>query len=206
MDYFYGCRLKMKKYKFSQIKRFVIWKTYNYLCFYCKKNLKWKDLTIDHLFPEYLSYNENAFIAIKKTYSLKDDFCINDFVNWVPAHEICNNKKGDFMPHHSTNFAMVNKLSNIARSMHDKLLKQQVKDEMLAKILYHLKNGSITTSELYKLIEKTTIIYFGFPEVEPEEVIHVPDNWKIIEVNRKQGYLVVTDGQRLGKISIGAGI
>ena len=206
MDYFYGCGLKMKKYKFSQIKRFVIWKTYDYLCFYCRKNLKWKDLTIDHLFPEYLSYNDKAFIAIKKTYSLKDDFCINDFVNWVPAHEICNNKKGDFMPHYSTDFAMVNKLSNVARSMHDKLLKQQAKDEVLAKILSHLKNGSITTSELYKLIEKTTIIYFGFPEVEPEEVVHVPDNWKIIEVNREQGYLVVTDGQRLGEIHISAGL
>ena len=71
------------------------------------------------------------------------------------------------MPHPSTNFAMVNKLSDVARSMHDKLLNLRDEDEVLAKILSHLENGSITTSELYKLIEKTTIIYFGFPEVKP---------------------------------------
>jgi hypothetical protein len=193
----------MKKYKFSQIERFSIWKAYNYLCFYCRKNLKWKDLTIDHLFPESLSYNDKGFIIIKKIYALKGDFCINDFVNWVPAHEICNNKKGDYMPHYSTNFTIVYKLSSVARSMHDKLLKQRSNDEVLAKILSHLEKGSITTSELYKLIEKTTIIYFGFPEIELEDVIHVPDNWKIIGINRDQGYLVVTDdGQRFGKIPL----
>ena len=158
----------MKKYKFSKIERFVIWKSYNYLCFYCGQNLKWKNLTIDHLFPEYLLYNHRGFITIKKIYSLKNDFRINDFVNWVPAHETCNNKKANYMPLFSTDFAMVNKFSDIARSTHDILLKQQSKDEELAKLLSHLEKGSITTSELYKLIEKTTILYFGFPEIEQE--------------------------------------
>ena len=160
----------MKKYKFSKIERFAIWKSYNYLCFYCGKNLKWKNLTIDHLFPECLLYNRRDFTTVKKRYSLKNDFCINDFVNWVPAHDTCNNKKADFMPLFSTDFAMVNKLSNVARSTYDKLVGQRSKDEALAKILSHLENGSITTSELYKLIEKTTILYFGFPEIEQEKL------------------------------------
>ena len=145
----------MRKYKFSQIERFAIWKAYNYLCFHCERNLKWKDLTIDHLFPESLLNNPKGFVIIKKAYSLKSDFHINDFVNWVPAHDICNNKKGDFLPLRSTDFAMVNKLSAIARNTHDKLLTEQCKDEVLGKILSHLENGSIISSELYKLIEKT---------------------------------------------------
>jgi len=164
----------MKKYKFSQIERFVIWKTYNYLCFYCGRNLKWKDLTIDHLFPECLLDNHRGFITIKKVYSLKNDFCINDFVNWVPAHDACNNKKGDFIPRYSTNFATVNKLANVARITYNKLLEQRAKDEVLAKILSNLENGSITTSELYKLIEKTTLLYFGFPEIEAGDTVNVP--------------------------------
>ena len=192
----------MRKYKFSPIERFAIWKAYNYLCFYCGENLKWKNLTIVHLFPERLLSDYRGLITIKKVYSLNSDFCINDFANWVPAHETCNNKKGDFIPHFSTNFAAVHKLSKISRSTHDKLLKQRSKDEVLAKILSHLENGSITTSELYQLIEKTTIIHFGLPEIEPEDMIHVPDNWKIIEINRNQGYLVVTDGQIFGKIPL----
>ena len=189
----------MKKYKFSQIERFAIWKTYNYLCFHCGQNLKWKNLTIDHLFPESLLRTHKGFHAIKKAYLLTSDFCINDFVNWVPAHDICNNRKGDFMPSYSTNFAMVNKRSHVARNTHDKLVRQRSEDEALAKILSHLENGSITTSELYQLIEKTTICYFGFPEIEPEEIINVPNNWKIIAINRNQKYLEVTDGQRFGK-------
>ena len=192
----------MKKYKFSQIERFAIWKTYNYLCFHCGQNLKWKNLTIDHLFPENLLYNNRGFAIIKKAYSLKSDFHINDFVNWVPAHETCNNKKGDFMPRHTTDFAMVNKLSHMARNTHDQLLQQRSEDEVLEKILSHLENGSITTSELYKLIEKTTILYYGFPEIEPGNTVHVPDNWKIVEINRNQEHLVVTDGQRFGKVPL----
>ena len=206
MLYWLHFGINMKKYKFSQIERFAIWKAYNYLCFHCGQNLKWKNLTIDHLFPECLLYNHKGFAAIKKRYSLKNDFCINDFANWVPTHETCNNKKGDFMPHSSTDFAIVNKLSHVARSIHEKLLKQRSKDEVLAKILSHLENGSITTSELYKLIEKTTIYYYGFPEIEPEEIVHIPDNWKVININRYQKYLVVTDGKKFGKIPLASAI
>ena len=121
-------------------------------------------MTIDHLFPEYLLYSHKSFITIKKIYSLKKEFCINDFANWVPAHETCNNKKGNFMPLFSTDFAMVNKLSDVARNAYDLLLKQQTEDEELAKLLTHLGNGSINTSGLYKLIEKTTILQFKFSE------------------------------------------
>lgn len=156
----------MKKYKFSKIERFAIWKSYNYLCFYCGKNLKWKDLTIDHLFPEYLLYNHKSFITIKKIFSLKNEFCINDFVNWVPAHDACNNKKAGFMPLFSTDFATVKKYSDTARSIHDKLLKQRSEDEELEKLLSHLETGSMTTSELYKLIEKTTILHFSLSETK----------------------------------------
>ena len=168
--------ISMKKYKFSPIERFAIWKAYNYLCFHCGLNLKWKNLTIDHLFPESLSDNKKGFATIKKVYSLKTDFCINDFVNWVPAHDTCNNKKGDFMPLHSTDFARVKTLSDVARRTHDQLIIHRSQDETLAKILSHLENSSITTSELYKLIEKTTMIYYGFPEIEPEDMINAFNN------------------------------
>ena len=190
----------MKKYKFTQIERFVIWKAYNYLCFYCGRNLKWKDLSIDHLFPECLLHNHNGFLTIKKVYSLQSDFCINDFVNWVPAHGVCNNEKGDFIPHLSTNFDAVNIHSNIARRMYNKLLNQRTEDEALEKLLSNLENGTITTSGLYKLMEKTTNLYFGFPEIEPENIINVPDNWTVLRINKFRKFLLVTDGKRFGKV------
>ena len=192
----------MTKYKFSFIERFAIWKSYNYLCFHCGQNLKWRDLTIDHLFPECLLSHPNSFMSIKKSYSLKNDFCINDFANWVPAHDACNNIKGDFMPYYSTNFALVNKLANVARCTHDKLLRQRPKDEVLDQLLTRLGNGSITTSELYKLIEKTTLLSFGFPGIVPNDIINVPDNWTAVKVIRDQGYLIVTDAERFGEISL----
>ena len=190
----------MKKYKFSQIERFVIWKAYNYLCFYCGQNLKWRDLTIDHLFPECLLDNQKGFATIKKVYCLKRDFCINDFVNWVPAHDACNNKKGDYSPHYSTDFAMVNRLAKVARNMYDKLGNLRLEDEALEKILSHLENGLMTTSELYRLIEKTTLLHFGLPEIEPEKAIHLFGKWKIIDIDRELEYLTVTNGRRFGKI------
>jgi len=196
----FGRLFYMKKYKFSQTERFAIWKAYSYSCFYCDQNLKWHNLTIDHLFPECLLDNRKGFMTVKKVYALKKGFCINDFVNWVPAHDACNNKKGDYMPRYSTDFEMVNRLAKVARRLHDKLLSQRLEDETLEKLISHLENNSLTTSELYKLIEKTTLLHFGLSEIEPEDTIHLPDNWKIIEIDRELGHLVVTDGQRFGKI------
>jgi len=196
----------MGKYKFSHIERFVIWKTYNYRCFHCGLPLKWKELTIDHLLPECLLYRSGSFSAIKKEYCLKNDFCINDFGNWVPAHDNCNNTKADYVPHHSPYFAEMiekaNHFSHVARNVYRKLIKHCSKDKVLAQILSKLKDGSITTSDLYQLIEKTTILYFGFPAVEPEDILHLPDKWKIMRVNKKQKYLTVTDGKETGIVPL----
>ena len=192
----------MEKYKFSSTERFVIWKTYSYRCFHCGQPLKWRDLTVDHLLPECLLYRPDYFDAIKDEYSLKSDYSINEFGNWVPAHDRCNNRKSNFVPYRSELFAKkIEKViifSNIARKVFDRLLKQRHKDKILAKILSKLENSTINTADLYQLIEKSTILYFGLPETEPEDIIHVPDKWKIMRINKQKKYLTVTDGQRMG--------
>jgi len=161
-------------------------------------------LTIDHLLPESLLSCPKNFNAIKKEYSLTNDFCINDFDNWVSAHNRCNNRKADLVPQHSACFAKkIAKailFSYVARNVYRKLINS--KDKVLARILSKLKDGSITTSDLYNLIEKTTILYFGFPAVAPEDILYIPDKWRIMKVNKKQKYLTVTDGKRTGIVPL----
>jgi len=192
----------MREYTFSHIERFALWKTYSYRCFHCGQTLKWKDLTIDHLFPKYLLHYPRDFGMIKQQYRLKTDFCINDFDNWVPAHGTCNNRKADKIlactRHFVKKLEKADKLSHVARNMYRNLLRQRAKDKTVAKILTKLEDASITTSDLYCLMERTTAFYFGIPNIEPEDIAHVPNGWKVMNINKKQKFLKVTDGKRTG--------
>ena len=185
---------KLKKHTFSQIERFVLWRTYNYKCFLCERALHWEDVSVDHLFPECLLNNPVDFNVIKKAYSLKNDFNLNDFENWVPAHEYCNNKKGSRVFRCSTDFAVkierVNKLAKVIKNIRKKLLIQSLQDKVLAKMLSNLETRTITAFEMYELIKIVTACYFEFPEIDQREMLNLPNDWKMIDRNEKEKYLI----------------
>ena len=84
----------MKKYRFSTVQRFAIWRVYGKKCFYCEHPPTFTAVTIDHIIPEHVLDNVEQLQAIKVHYGLNTDFSINDYCNWVPAHPHCNQGKG----------------------------------------------------------------------------------------------------------------
>src|SRR6516162_8074217 len=84
----------MKKYRFTTVQLFAIWRVYGKKCFYSEQPLTFTEITIDHIIPECILDDAEQLQAIKVQYGLNTDFSINDYCNWVPAHPHCNQGKG----------------------------------------------------------------------------------------------------------------
>jgi hypothetical protein len=137
------------KYKFSRIERYIIWKTHDQACYWCGEPISLKTSSIDHIIPKDL---ESDIDRIKKEYSLPANFNINDFCNWIPAHNNCNSKKGFELFKPSPVFLailndVIKKSINACKDF--KTLKDNLKAEKeLEKILVLVEEDIITDKEI----------------------------------------------------------
>lgn len=196
----------MNKYNFTTAERFVLWKSYNYKCFWCGEPLDYKQTTIDHLFPEKLLSEPDELERIKRAYSLPSNFKINDFCNWVPAHNICNAKKSIKLIKKSPMFLLsieeVQKKAIVVKRAFNSLDKQISKDKVIARLLIDLEKGNISYDDLMNLLEATSIYYLDMPKIDEKELSHLPQGWKIMSLDRKNGKIRVTNGKIAGEIPI----
>jgi hypothetical protein len=87
----------MAKHRFSNVERYALWRAYDGRCFHCDKPLEFRDMSVDHIIPEWLSENPQKLRRLRQEYEIDANFPgfqINDFGNWVPAHLRCNGRKG----------------------------------------------------------------------------------------------------------------
>lgn len=82
-------------YHFTNAERFGVFKAFEGICCWCREPVEWRSLTIDHIVPQSLEDKPEKLSEIKTHYGLPVDFPINDFENWVPAHQRCNGSKND---------------------------------------------------------------------------------------------------------------
>lgn len=76
--------------------RYAIWEAYGYKCCYCKEQLPWDGLEIDHVLPKSLLKLPPAELVRKlATFGLNSDFDLQSDFNLVPACHKCNNRKRD---------------------------------------------------------------------------------------------------------------
>lgn len=82
-------------YKFTTAERFAVFRAFEGICCWCREPIQWRSLTIDHIVPQTLEDDPDSLSKIKQHYGLQEGFLINDFENWVPAHQHCNGSKND---------------------------------------------------------------------------------------------------------------
>ena len=83
----------MSKYRFTLVQRYALWQAYEMKCFYCNELVSFREITIDHVIPEYYINQPGDFEQIKNEYGLDQGFSINGYENWVPSHNGCNIRK-----------------------------------------------------------------------------------------------------------------
>lgn len=88
----------MSSYGFSDAERFTIYTADGGKCFWCGIPLYYRDVQIDHVFPERLDRTPKEWAQVRADYGLGDDFTINSFENWVTCHQGCNlRKRGELL-------------------------------------------------------------------------------------------------------------
>lgn len=190
------------KYKFNPGEKFGVWKTLDGKCFWCGVPTPYDQITIDHIIPEYLNNDPYKLKEIKVNYKLNENFEINNFYNWVPAHSMCNSKKGFTLYENSPVFlAILDKVSKGAKKAKEtslKILKSHKIGALLAKLESVIESGDITKAELAELKELFKVE--KYTPLEPKNDIKwiLNSSWSI---TREEGNIAfATNGKQTGLI------
>lgn len=191
----------MSKRKFTRLERYALKKHYG-RCFWCDDPITMKDITVDHVLPEWLEEKPDELAQVIRDYSLPSDFKINSFQNWVPAHNKCNQEKSTRIYKNSP--VMIKQLSQVA-NLAEKVMafivrfeKDSKKHDFLEKITIALEQGTIEAAELSKLVrESTKSTDVDIIELRNDLRLHVNSKqWKVVSESGEVA--VVSDGRMAG--------
>lgn len=146
----------MSKYKLSLIQRTAIWNAHNKKCFYSGEYLKFSDMEIDHIIPEWLEDLHDEFIALKRRLGLNEDFQINSFYNWVPVKHSLNRRKGELEFTDSNLRFYLNLASlkvTIIQNEVTKLERQAINERLLTSLAAQIESAYITKAEVINFLD-----------------------------------------------------
>ena len=173
----------MKKYRFTTEQRFAIWRVYGKKCFYCEQPLTFKEVTIDHIIPEFILDDAEKLQVIKNQYGLNTNFSINDYCNWVPAHFHCNRDKGTSIYPITPTLIMflekVQRKGEQAKEEEDRIKRNLKSGDMLGKLAIALKKGVVLKDDVMVVLSSIP------PQQEHYEPIVVTFSLNINEMLRK---------------------
>jgi len=145
----------MKK-KFSYAERFAVWSCHSKRCWLCTEPLRLAEATVDHVIPESLILDDAKRQAIFDSYGLSNEFNINGFENWLPAHSKCNQQKGnktfEFIP--GIRFILDKLLEKASRvKIESQKVSENVnKDKLFGTIFAAIEKKKVTSEELKELL------------------------------------------------------
>jgi hypothetical protein len=194
----------MSKHQFTDAQRFAVWQHHGQKCYWCGKPMDFLEATVDHLIPEHLQDKPEEFARLRHQYGLLETFAINDYANWLPAHEKCNKNKGGIaLPAVPLIVAISEKLQREApkvRIIEDRIKGNLSKAKLLVKLKTAVESEKITKDEIFAL--------FSDPDLPDDEdvqtlrrqvSIHVnPQRWRVIHFDVGSNVATVTDGRFAG--------
>lgn len=182
----------MADYKFSAAEKFGVWNAHDGRCFWCEKPLEYPQTTVDHVIPESLKKDHAKLADVLEAFGLPNDFKVNDFPNWVPAHSNCNSKKGATVFRVSP--AMVAALEYVlrrtpkAKATSERVQKDRKKGKILAQLEDAKTEGLVTKVDIENL----------FSEQPPEPVarpikLQLSSHWTVVR-QEERDIVYVTNG------------
>jgi hypothetical protein len=85
----------MSRQKVSTNLRYALWAAHDFKCFYHNEPLRWDELCIDHIIPEYLADKPIELAFILKQVGLEPGWSLTDPPNLAPSCHTCNQRKRD---------------------------------------------------------------------------------------------------------------
>lgn len=148
----------MKKHRFDTIHRFAIWHQNGKRCYHCGEPMPFLEATIDHVIPESLLQDAQQRERVFRELNLPPSFAINDYCNWLPAHERCNKSKGAkvFRPTPLIQELLddLQRNSDAIKAFVTRVITSQKRDTLLARLATALEADEITRVDVYAILEE----------------------------------------------------
>ena len=186
----------MSKHRFTHTERFTVWSQNGQRCYWCLEPLSVQETTVDHVIAEHLEDKPEIFETLRSHLGLPETFVINDYCNWLPAHDRCNKtKSGKTLTPSPMVKDLLEKLirkADIVRKFAASLLADSNKQRILGRIMTALENGQITKEDIRNVFPRDPTL------VEADKRLMVNENrWHVIGFNRDLA--TVTDGRLVGQ-------
>jgi hypothetical protein len=167
--------------------------------------MDYRDVSVDHVIPESLIAKPDDLAKVKAEYGLNEAFDLNDYANWLPAHDRCNRSKNDKI---LTNTPLVTEILKVLSSQVDATRKAAEtirarggRGKLVARLKSALDSGMISSAELEALIVEETGTGFdrGLLRIVGLRIDSI--RWKVIALDGDLA--TVTDGTRVGVTPVG---
>jgi hypothetical protein len=149
--------MKSNKRRFSYPERYAVWHCNGQRCWWCKQPLRLVEVTIDHVVPESLLYDEEKRQAVLTEYGLPRDFKINGYENWLPCHNHCNQRKGSsspaFVPGNKAILDGLRERAHKAERIARSVTSNVAKDRVFKTVFAGLERQTITVRDLADWLE-----------------------------------------------------
>jgi 5-methylcytosine-specific restriction endonuclease McrA len=146
----------MAKQIIPQALRNALWVIYDHRCFYCRENVPYDLLEIDHIVPEGLS-GTPAFSEQLASYGLNADWDLTAAHNLAPACPSCNARKAARLPDpKQMALFLTHARDNVSKveAARVRLLERIRRENLLAQLAIALETGRMTDSDVTSVLRQ----------------------------------------------------
>lgn len=158
----------MSKHHFYTQQRWALWLAYSKRCAYCQEPILWRELAIDHILPKTLLNHPDEWAKLRDDYGLVENFNLNDYENWYPAHTICNLRKGKtrFQKAAALFYLQVaREKASKARQFEARMAKDERADDLFRRLEAAVEQRTITADEIIAFVDSLKFIPLAEPLV-----------------------------------------
>jgi len=123
------------------------------MCAYCGQPLRFRDVHVDHIVPEYLANHSTDYEDVRANLGLSQDFDLQSYANLVPSCGHCNMRKlGSILPNTSIYLAVAKRNERRVIDLRDKINKDIRADKLRVVISAALTTGAISREQVAPMI------------------------------------------------------
>ncbi len=160
----------MANYQFSQAERYAVFTVHRERCWLCDEPVSLSDMEIDHIIPDSLE-GTRELDRIFEAFNLPEEFTLQSYENWLPAHRRCNRKKRALVfkptPIIQAHLELAAKSAPKARELEERYGSDRRIDRAVQELCVAYEKGDLNEKHWQKLI--AIVGPFHEQSREPEE-------------------------------------
>ena len=148
----------MSKQQFQYSERRAFWEAYGHACAYCGEPLRFREMHIDHIVPEYLAEKPAEWEIVRSSLGLSQDFDLRSYANLLPSCSACNSRKlASILSNTPVHLAQAGRKQNHVIALRDKIKVEIAADKLRIAISAALEVGTISRQQAALMIAEPNL-------------------------------------------------